>query len=36
MRAAEPAAQVIYVEPDIYRDTYQPDPRPDPPEPVGH
>jgi cation diffusion facilitator family transporter len=36
MREAEPTAQVIYVEPDIYVQGHQPDPRPDPPAPVGH
>jgi len=36
MRAAEPTAQVIYVEPDIYVENHQPDPRSEPPEPVGH
>jgi divalent metal cation (Fe/Co/Zn/Cd) transporter len=36
MRAAEPTAQVIYVEPDIYVEGHQPDPRPEPPAPVGH
>jgi cation diffusion facilitator family transporter len=36
MREAEPTAQVIYVEPDIYVEDHQPDPRPEPPTPVGH
>jgi cation diffusion facilitator family transporter len=36
MRAAEPTAQVIYVEPDIYVEGHQPDPRPEPPAPAGH
>ena len=36
MREAEPAAQVIYVEPDIYSDSYEPDPRPEPPAPPAH
>ena len=36
MREAEPAAQVIYVEPDIYTETYQPDPRPEPPAAPAH
>jgi cation diffusion facilitator family transporter len=36
MREAEPMAQVIYVEPDIYVEGHQPDPRPEPPAPVGH
>jgi cation diffusion facilitator family transporter len=36
MRAAEPSAQVIYVEPDIFVDDYQRDPRPEPPAPVSH
>ena len=29
MREAEPTAQVIYVEPDIYVEGHQPDPRPE-------
>jgi cation diffusion facilitator family transporter len=36
MREAEPTAQVIYVEPDIYVEGHRPDPRPEPPAPVGH
>jgi cation diffusion facilitator family transporter len=36
MREAEPTAQVIYVEPDIYVEGHEPDPRPEPPAPVGH
>jgi cation diffusion facilitator family transporter len=36
MREAEPAAQVIYVEPDIYSDTHEPDPRPEPPAAPAH
>jgi cation diffusion facilitator family transporter len=36
MREAEPTAQVIYVEPDIYVQDHQPDARPEPPTPVGH
>jgi divalent metal cation (Fe/Co/Zn/Cd) transporter len=36
IRAAEPSAQVIYVEPDIFVKGHVPDPRPEPPEPVGH
>ncbi|MEO5711820.1 MAG: cation diffusion facilitator family transporter [Nocardioidaceae bacterium] len=36
MREAEPTAQVIYVEPDIYSDTYEPDPRPEPPGAPAH
>jgi divalent metal cation (Fe/Co/Zn/Cd) transporter len=36
MREAEPAAQVIYVEPDIYTDSYEPDPRPEPPAAPAH
>jgi divalent metal cation (Fe/Co/Zn/Cd) transporter len=36
MRAAEPTAQVIYVEPDIYRENHHSDPRPASPEPAGH
>jgi divalent metal cation (Fe/Co/Zn/Cd) transporter len=36
MREAEPAAQVIYVEPDIYSDSYEPDPRPEPPAAPAH
>ena len=36
MRAAEPAAQVIYVEPDLYVEGHTSDPRPAPPEPAGH
>jgi cation diffusion facilitator family transporter len=36
MREAEPTAQVIYVEPDVYVDGHEPDPRPAPPAPAGH
>src|SRR4051794_17414169 len=36
MREAEPTAQVIYVEPDIYVEGHTTDPRPEPPAPVGH
>jgi cation diffusion facilitator family transporter len=36
MREAEPAARVIYVEPDIYVEGHEPDPRPAPPAPAGH
>ena len=36
MREAEPTAQVIYVEPDIYVEDHETDPRPSPPEPVSH
>jgi cation diffusion facilitator family transporter len=36
MRDAEPTATVIYVEPDIYVEDHRPDPRPEPPAPVGH
>jgi cation diffusion facilitator family transporter len=36
MREAEPTAQVIYVEPDIYSDSHEPDPRPEPPAPPSH
>jgi len=36
IRRAEPTAQVIYIEPDIYRDDHVPDDRPAPPAPVGH
>ena len=36
MREAEPTAQVIYVEPDIYVEGHAPDPRPEVPEPAGH
>ena len=36
MREAEPAAQVIYVEPDIYVEDHTPDPRPEPPAPPAH
>jgi cation diffusion facilitator family transporter len=36
MREAEPAARVIYVEPDIYAEDHRPDPRPAPPAPAGH
>jgi cation diffusion facilitator family transporter len=36
MRAAEPTAQVIYVEPDIYVEGHESDPRPEAPAPAGH
>ena len=36
MREAEPTAQVIYVEPDIYVEDHVPDPRPEPPAPAAH
>jgi cation diffusion facilitator family transporter len=36
MREAEPSAQVIYVEPDIYSDSHEPDPRPEPPAAPAH
>ena len=36
MRAAEPTAQVIYVEPDIYVEGHVSDARPEPPAPAGH
>jgi cation diffusion facilitator family transporter len=36
MREAEPTATVIYVEPDIYVEGHQSDPRPAAPEPAGH
>jgi cation diffusion facilitator family transporter len=36
MRAAEPSARVIYVEPDIYVEGHVTDARPEPPAPVGH
>ena len=36
VRQAEPTSQVIYVEPDIYVEGHVPDPRPEPPAPVGH
>ncbi|MGI8646327.1 MAG: cation diffusion facilitator family transporter [Nocardioides sp.] len=36
IRAAEPTAQVIYLEPDIYRADYAPAERPAPPAPAGH
>ncbi len=36
MREAEPTAQVIYVEPDIYVEGHESDPRPEVPEPAGH
>ncbi len=36
VRAAEPIAQVIFLEPDIYRADHQPDARPEPPPPAGH
>ena len=36
IRAAEPTARVIYLEPDVYRADYVPDERPAPPAPAGH
>ena len=36
MRAAEPTARVIYVEPDIYVEGHVTDPRPEAPAPAGH
>jgi cation diffusion facilitator family transporter len=36
VRAAEPLATAIYLEPDIYREDHVPDERPAPPEPAGH
>jgi len=36
IRGAEPTAQVIYLEPDIYRRDYVPAERPEPPAPAGH
>ena len=36
IRGAEPTAQVIYLEPDIYRSDYVPAERPEPPAPAGH
>jgi cation diffusion facilitator family transporter len=36
MREVEPTAQVIYVEPDIYVEGHETDPRPAPPAAVGH
>ena len=36
MREVEPTAQVIYVEPDIWVQDHEPDPRPAAPEPAGH
>jgi divalent metal cation (Fe/Co/Zn/Cd) transporter len=36
MRAAEPTARVIYVEPDIYVEGHTSDPRPEAPAPAGH
>jgi cation diffusion facilitator family transporter len=36
MREAEPAAQVIYVEPDIYVPGHRPEARPEPPSPAAH
>jgi cation diffusion facilitator family transporter len=36
IRAAEPTAQVIYLEPDIYRVGHVPDARPERPAPAGH
>ena len=36
VRAAEPLAQVIYLEPDLYRADHVPDERPEPPPAAGH
>jgi cation diffusion facilitator family transporter len=36
VRAAEPTAQVIYIEPDIYVEGHTPDPRPEVPAAPGH
>jgi cation diffusion facilitator family transporter len=36
VRRAEPLAQVIYLEPDLYREDYVPADRPEPPAPAGH
>jgi cation diffusion facilitator family transporter len=36
VRAVEPTAQVIYLEPDIYSEGHVPEPRPEPPPPAGH
>jgi cation diffusion facilitator family transporter len=36
VREAEPLAQVIYIEPDIFRPDYRPTERPEPPAPAGH
>jgi cation diffusion facilitator family transporter len=36
IRDAEPAAQVIYIEPDIYRENHTADARPEPPAPAAH
>ena len=35
VRAVEPVAQLIYLEPDIYRTDYQPEPRPEQPSTPG-
>jgi cation diffusion facilitator family transporter len=36
MREVEPTAQVIYVEPDIFVEGHEPEPRPEAPAPAGH
>jgi hypothetical protein len=36
IRQAEPVAQVIYIEPDIFVEGHVTDPRPSPPEPAAH
>ena len=36
VRQAEPLAQVVYLEPDLYREDYVPAERPEPPAPAGH
>ena len=35
LRAAEPTARAVYLEPDLYREDYVPAERPGPPEPAG-
>jgi cation diffusion facilitator family transporter len=36
VREVEPTAQVIYLEPDIYREGHVPESKPEPPAPAGH
>jgi cation diffusion facilitator family transporter len=36
IREAEPTAQSIYIEPDIYVENHEPEPRPEPPAAAGH
>ncbi len=36
VRASEPTARVIYIEPDVYVDGHRPEPRPDQPSAPGH